>query len=94
MRAFMSTYSRRRTAVNDGFASDRDAFVGMAEREARRILAETEPTTPDWWRQPVYQVRPIRIAGVPCSSQITLRDMPAWSALAEALAAFVGEEGL
>jgi len=93
MRAKMSDRRRRYQIVEaDLDFSPSDELAAYAEREARAILAETEPSDSEWLCEAVCNVRPIRIAYVPESCQITLRDMPAWSALADALRAFVEEK--
>lgn len=89
MRAFMSKSDERRNKEIDadqlGFAS---AFLWneMAEREARAILAETEPYE---WYPGLKGVEHLR-------SSITTRDYASYrvacDTLAEALAAFVGEK--
>lgn len=75
MRAFMSTETKR------PFRCFRDDLhAEMAEREARRILAEVEPEGP---QTASFGIE--RIAARNCAPNV-------WTgALAEALAAFVGE---
>ena len=87
MRAYLSTFGRRQTSVRDGYASDAQAYGAMAEREARAILAKTEPFrrggTADTW-PPTWYVLPGR------DNDDTGASRAARRALAEALAAFVG----
>lgn len=85
MRAFMSTFGRRQTAVRDGFASDSAAFASMAEREARAILAVTEPALGRHLPTEQYE------SALRYAARRIIEAQQMKRALAEALAAFVGD---